>query len=155
MEFIIELDWLRKHMKMIRSSQPAILILNWIIHSFVLWVSLSSKINSWFILFRSNAIWWSSLICNASARQERDKCDKSDTSATRVRHERHECDTSEKNFDFENYTSKNIFSHSYIYYMASERLKGKEQFHFKYCLLKCLIPIPKCVWKMHHKNWTL
>ena len=26
--------------------------------------------------------------------------------------------------------------------MASERLKGKEQFHFKYCLLKCLIEMP-------------
>ena len=46
--------------------------------------------------FKSNSIWWSSLICNASARQEQDKCDKSDTSATRVRHERHEYDTSEK-----------------------------------------------------------
>ena len=151
MEFIIELNWLRKHMKMIRSSQPAILILNWIIQSFVLWVSLSSKINSWFMLFKSNSIWWSSLICNASARQERDKCGKSDTSETRATRVWHEW----KNFDFENYTSKNIFSHSYIYYMASERLQGKEQFHFKHCLLKCLIPIPKCVWKMHHKKWAL
>ena len=42
------------------------------------------------------------------------------TSATRV-----------KNFDFDNDTSKNIFSHTYIHYMASERLKGEEQFHSK------------------------
>ena len=36
-----------------------------------------------------------------------------------------------KNFDFDNDTSKNIFSHPYIYYMASERLQGEEQFHTK------------------------
>ena len=46
------------------------------------------------------------------------------TSATRV-----------KNFDFDNDTSKIIFSHPYIYYMASERLQGKEQFHSKNNLL--------------------
>ena len=76
------------------------------------------------------------------------------TRTTRVRHERtnairviqvqHECDTSAtrttrvrpecKTFDFDNYTSKNIFSYSFIYYMASERLQGEEQFHFKYYL---------------------
>ena len=61
-------------------------------------------------------------------RQERHECD---TSATRVLHERHECDIT---FDFDNYTSKNIFSPSYIYYMVSERLQGEEQFHFKYYL---------------------
>ena len=41
----------------------------------------------------------------------------------------HECDGSETNFDFDKYTSKTIFSDSYIYYMASERLQGVEQFH--------------------------
>ena len=50
-------------------------------------------------------------------------------SETRARYERHECDTNDtsatqmKNFDFDNNTSKNIFSHPYIYYMASERLR--------------------------------
>ena len=53
--------------------------------------------------------------------QMQHECDTSDTSATRVLHERHECDTSEK-FWFCNDTSKNLFSHPYIYYMASERL---------------------------------
>ena len=48
-----------------------------------------------------------------------------DTSATRV-----------KNFDFDNDTGKNIFSHPYIYYMASERLQGEEQFHSKNYLLE-------------------
>ena len=41
-----------------------------------------------------------------------------------------------KNFDFDNVTSKNIFSHPYIYYMASERLQGEEQFDSKNYLLK-------------------
>ena len=41
-----------------------------------------------------------------------------------------------KNFDFDNDTGKNIFSHIYIYYMANERLQGEEQFHTKNYLLK-------------------
>ena len=58
---------------------------------------------------------------------------------TSARHERHECDTSAtrvKNFDFDNDTGKNTFSHPYIYYMASERLQGEEQFHTKNFLLE-------------------
>ena len=84
------------------------------------------------------------------------ECDTSNTSATRVRYERHKCDTSAtlttrmrhecytndtsvtrvKNFDFNNDTNRNIFSHPYIYYMASERLQGEEQFHSKNYLLE-------------------
>ena len=66
-------------------------------------------------------------------------CDTSDTIATKVRHE---CDTNGrsatqvKNFGFDNDTGKNIFSHLYIYYMASERLQGEEQFHTKNYLLE-------------------
>ena len=40
-----------------------------------------------------------------------------------------------KNFDFDNDTNKNIFSHPYIYYMASERLQREKQFHSKNYLL--------------------
>ena len=36
-----------------------------------------------------------------------------------------------KNFDFDNDTGKNIISYPYIYYMASQRLRGEEQFHTK------------------------
>ena len=36
-----------------------------------------------------------------------------------------------KRIDFGNDTSKNIFSHPYIYYMASKRLQGGKQFHSK------------------------
>ena len=40
---IIELNWLCRHIKNIRSSEPAILVLNWIKHSFSLWVSLKNS----------------------------------------------------------------------------------------------------------------
>ena len=56
------------------------------------------------------------------------------TLATGVRHECFTNDTSAtrlKNFDFHNDISKNIFSHPYNYYIASERLQGEEQFHSK------------------------
>ena len=42
--------------------------------------------------------------------------------ATRVLHERHDGDPREK---------VKAFSHSYIYYMASERLQGEKKFHSK------------------------
>ena len=53
------------------------------------------------------------------------KCKTKDTSARPMAQVRHECYTNYtsatrvKNFDFDYNTSKNIFSHPYIYYMAS------------------------------------
>ena len=55
----------------------------------------------------------------------RQECDTNYTSETQV-----------KNFGFDSDTSKNIFLHPYIYYMASERLQGEEQFHTKNYLLE-------------------
>ena len=57
-----------------------------------------------------------------------------------------------KNFDFDNDTSKNIFSHPYICYMASERLQGGQQFHSRNYLLKnasfsCKNVFKKCTTK--------
>ena len=55
---------------------------------------------------------------------------------------RHECYTNDtiatqvNYFGFANDTSNNIFSHPYIYYMASERLQGEEPFHSKNYLLE-------------------
>ena len=69
----------------------------------------------------------------------RHKCDKSATRTAQVRHECHTNDTSAtrvKNVDFNSDMSKNIFSHPYIHYVASEGLKGEEQFHFKDYLLE-------------------
>ena len=96
-------------------------------------------------------MWGSSLIYNTSARNERHerhKYDMSATQATRVRleqykckasatqvlHKWHKCNTSAtrvKNIEFDNDTSKNIFSHPCIYYTENERLQGEKQFHFK------------------------
>ena len=59
------------------------------------------------------------------ATQVRNECHTNNTNATRV-----------KNFDFYNYTGKNIFSHPYINYMASERLQGEERIHTKNYLLE-------------------
>ena len=77
-------------------------------------------------------------------RNKQHECYMKDTSATRV-----------KSFDFDNDTSKNIFSHPYISYRANERLQGEKQFHSRSTFWKCLALMPKCVWKVHHKNWTL
>ena len=58
---------------------------------------------------------------------------------TRVRHECYTNDmnaTQVKNFGFDNNTCVNIFSHSYISYIANKRLQEKEKFHFKNYLLE-------------------
>ena len=73
------------------------------------------------------------------------------TETTRVRHDCNTNDTSAtqvNNFDFDNGTSKNIFSHPYIYYTASERLQGEEQFHSKNYLLE----MPRSHAKMRLKS---
>ena len=62
------------------------------------------------------------------------KCDTSAARTTQVRHDCYTNDTSMtrvKKFYLDNDMSKNIFSHPYIYYMASERLQGDEQLHSK------------------------
>ena len=67
------------------------------------------------------------------------KCNTSDTNSTQATRVQHKSNTSatqttrvqHENFDFDNNTNKNIFSLPYIYYMASERLQGEEQFHSK------------------------
>ena len=56
-----------------------------------------------------------------------------DTSATQVR-----------NFDFDNDTSENIFSHLYISYTTNERLQGVEQFHSENYVLE----MPRSLTKM-------
>ena len=73
------------------------------------------------------------------------------TSATRVLHKRHKCDTSGtrvSNFDFDNGTSKNIFSHPYIFYIASERLQVEEQLYS----MNYLLEIPCSHVKMRLKS---
>ena len=73
------------------------------------------------------------------ATRVRHKCNTSATQTTRMRHECYTNDiiaTRVNYFGLANDTSNNIFSHPYIYYMASERLQGEEQFHSKNYLLE-------------------
>ena len=67
-------------------------------------------------------------------RHRRHECNTSAIRKARVRHECYTNDTSAtrvKNFDLDNDTGKNIFSHPYVYYIASERLQREEKFHTK------------------------
>ena len=86
-----------------------------------------------------------SLIYNTSATQvphEWHKCNTSATRTTRVRHKR-------KN----NYASNNIFPHLYIYYSIWQVKDYKERNNFilRTTFWKCLVPMPKCVWKAPRK----
>ena len=93
----------------------------------------------------------SSLFYNASTRHVHHGCNTSNTSAIRMTRVQQECYTNDtratrvKNFDFDNDTSENIFSHPYISYRANEILQEEEQLHSKNYLLSCLVPMPKCV----------
>ena len=65
------------------------------------------------------------------------ECNTNSVSATRV-----------KNFDFDNYTSENMFSHRCISYMVNEKLQEEKQFHSKNYLLE----VPCSHAKMHLKS---
>ena len=74
------------------------------------------------------------------------KCNKDATRTTQAQHECYTSNANEKqvkNVDFDNGTSKNIFSQTYIYYMASKKLLGEEQFLSKDCLLEMSFFQPK------------
>ena len=75
------------------------------------------------------------------ATRVRHECYTNNTSATRVLHERHKCDTSEQILIL---ITTQVKSNP-ILQVTSERLQGEQQFHSKYYLWKCLIPMPKCV----------
>ena len=75
-------------------------------------------------------VWHKQHICNTSATrmtQMWNECDTNNMSATRV-----------KNFDFDNDTSENIFSHHYISCIAYEKLQGEEQSHARSYLFEML-----------------
>ena len=118
---------------------------------------------------------WSSLFYNTSARHERRECNTNDTSPIRGQHEQHECNMSEtgatwvphecntndmsvarvKNFDFDNDTSENIFSHPILAIWQMKDYKERTNFILRTTFWKCLVTMPKPIWKVHHKNLTL
>ena len=103
----------------------------------------------------------SSLFYNMSARHEWHKCDTSNTSETELLNERHECDTSA--------TRKTHVRHEWkILILITTRMrtyfqtpvltiwqikdyKERKDFTLRTTFQKCLVPMPKCVWKLHHK----
>ena len=115
-----------------------------------------------FMVFRnvllSVIFFTSSLFYKMSARHERHEYDTSDVSPAWVQHEHNEWNVNVAHVlyeryqwatsaiqtarvrhewkDFGNDKSENIFSHSYLSYMAYERLQGKKQFHSKNYLLE-------------------
>ena len=111
---------------------------------------------------------WSSLIYNMSARHEWHKCDSSNTSATGVRHGQHECDTSaarvlhkrheydmsEKFFILITTRVKTYFQTSIFTLRQVKNYKERNNFILRTNFWKCLIPMPKSIWKVHHKDWT-
>ena len=84
-------------------------------------------------------------------RHERHECNTSDTSATQVLHERHQCYTNDasatraENFNLDNNTSENIFSHPLLAIWQMKDCKDSKNFILRTTFLKCLVPIPKCI----------
>ena len=96
--------------------------------------------------------------CNPSATLATWVWHKCDTNASQVRHEYYRNDTSAtrvKIVDFDNDMGKNIFSHTYIYYKASERLQGEEQFHAKNYLYEMSCFHAKMRLNVQHKNFLM
>ena len=125
----------------------------------------------------------SSLIYKTSARHKRHECQRSDCNpnaiwATRVRREQHECNTSaarvlhewhEYNMSATRKTrvrneykililittwAKTYFHTPIFTIWQVKDYKKRNNFILRTTFWKCLVPMPKCVWKMHHKNWT-
>ena len=91
-----------------------------------------------------------------------------DTSATRLRHDRHECNTSETQTTWVHYkydtsvtqttqvqqewkilifATKRVKTHFLIPIWRMKDYKERNSFILKTTFRKCIIPMPKCVWK--------
>ena len=57
-----------------------------------------------------------------------------------------------KNFDFDNGTGKNIFSHHYFTIWQVNDYKERHKFILRTTFWKCFDPMPKWVRKLHDKN---
>ena len=111
----------------------------------------------------------SSLIYNTSARHKLHECITSDTNATqvtqiqhkqhecntratRVLHKRHECNT--RTLILTTTRIKTYFHSPTFTIWQVKDYKERNNFILRTTFWKCLVPMPKCVWKVHHKNWT-
>ena len=124
--------------------------------------------NVTFFFFISNAfvchtsLIWSSLFYNTSTRHERHECNTSETRATRVQHK---CDTSAtwttrvrhewKTLIFITAQVKTYCHTSILAIWQMKDYKERNNFIQRTTFWKCLVPMPKCIWKEYHKIWTL
>ena len=126
-------------------------------------------------------MWGSSLIYNTSARNERHerhKYDMSATQATRVRLEQHKCKTSATQVLYKWHkcntsaarttrvrhewkilnlimTQVKTYFHTPVFTIRKVKdYKARNNFILRTTFWKCLVPMPKWVWKVHHKNWA-
>ena len=79
---------------------------------------------------------------------EQYECNTSNTSAAQVRHESDTNDTSAtwvKNFDFQNETRENMFSHPTLAIWQMKDYKERNNIILKTTFWQCLIPTPKNV----------
>ena len=92
------------------------------------------------------------------------KWDMSNMSATRVLHERHKYNMSATRttlvwHEWKILITRRVktFSHTYTSYMVwlMKDYKEGSNLILRTTFQKNLVPMPKCVWKVHHKNWTL
>ena len=98
--------------------------------------------------------------------------DVSDTSATQVQHERHECNNSEKRATRNtSATRKTRVRHEWKILITTREktcfytpilaiwvmkdCKEKNNFILRTTFCKCIVSMPKCIWKVHYKNRTL
>ena len=104
--------------------------------------------------------------------KEQYECNKGETRATRVRpsetrelHEQHQCDTSSirttqvrHEWEILILITTRVTTYFHTPILAIWQIKDykeRNNFILRNTFWKCLIPLPKCIWKVHHKNWTL
>ena len=96
----------------------------------------------WLCIFRG-----SSLVYNTSARHEWHECETSATLTIRVQHE----------WKVSILITTLVKTYFYTPILTIWQVKDYEErnnFILRTNFWKCLVPMPKCVWKVHHKNWT-
>ena len=106
----------------------------------------------------------SSLIYNTSARHEQTMCDTSDTNATLVTRVQHKCNTSATRTTRVRHEWKTMilittqvkaYFHTPIFTIRQVKdYNETNNFILKPNFWKCLVSMPKCIWKVHYKNWT-
>ena len=74
--------------------------------------------------------------------------DTSDKSATQVRHEW-------EILIFITARIKTYFQTPILAIWQMKHYEERNNFILRTTFEKCLIPMPKCIWKVHHKNWIL